>query len=243
MTTTNQNAQRDMAVVPTRVVKEGWAKKRSGRMHQWTSRYFTLNETGLTYKLKPDSTTMRGQFDFVASGKVTDIIEESLVKMKNNKLYTFWIVNPRMPNDKATANDDKNYDSEEEDGPDPANTNSNSNAAVVSGSPVPSNRNLQHIVRNELNTQKLQKELAEEQVDCHANHDNNVANGALVAAVAVGGVVVGAMTMVSVCLNVIMWHTFIICFAGLAWLSCFSIHMAFPPWALPAVCVIPSIHL
>ena len=185
--------------MPTRVVKEGWAKKRSGRMHQWTSRYFTLNETGLTYKLKPDSTTLRGQFDFVASGKVTDIIEESLVKMKNNKLYTFWIVNPRMPNDKATANDDKNYDSEEEDGPDPANTNSNSNAAVVNGSPVPSNRNLQHIVRNELNTQKLQKELAEEQVDCHANHDNNVANGALVAAVAVGGVVVGAMTMVSVC--------------------------------------------
>eukprot|EP01032_Pedospumella_encystans_P018027 gene18027-20536_t len=76
MTTTNQNAQRDLAVVPTRVVKEGWAKKRSGRMHQWTSRYFTLNETGLTYKLKPDSTTLRGQFDFVASGKVTDIIEE-----------------------------------------------------------------------------------------------------------------------------------------------------------------------
>lgn len=198
MATTNHSTE---AVVSARIVKEGWAKKRSGRMHQWTGRHFTLTEAGVTYKLKPESNTIRGKFDFVPGSKVTDIMEESIVKMKSNKLFSFWIVNPRAHNDKTAANDEKIYDSDEDDGPEATTTtNSASNAAVLgSGSPAPSNRNLQHIVRNELNTQKLQKEAADEQLEVHQNYDNNVASGALVAAVAVGGVVVGAMTMVSIC--------------------------------------------
>jgi len=168
-------------------------------MHQWTSRHFTLTEAGVTYKLKPDSNTIRGKFDFVPGSKVTDIMEESMVKMKSNKLYTFWIVNPRALNDKTAAHDEKADESDEEEGGDPAapnNHSTSSSALLGTGSPAPSNRNLQRIVCNEKNTHKLQKEAGEEQVDVHASHDNNVASGALVAAVAVGGVVVGALTMV-----------------------------------------------
>lgn len=123
-----------------------------------------------------------------------------MVKMKSNKLYTFWIVSPRAHNEKTAAQDEKADESDEEEGGDPTapnNHSTSSSALLGTGSPAPSNRNLQRIVCNEKNTQKLQKEAAEEQVDVHASHDNNVASGALVAAVAVGGVVVGAMTMVS----------------------------------------------
>ena len=197
-----------MPVASTRVMKEGMAKKRSGRMHQWTNRHFTLTDSGLFYKMKPDSTTVRGKFDFVPGSKVTDITEESFVKMKSNKLFSFWIVNPGTQKDKAASAEDKMDESDEENDEAEANrtvtntntasnTHSTSTSALLGNeSPVP-NRNLQHIVRNELNTQKKQKVMADEQVGAHQAHDNNVAQGALVAAVAVGGVVVGAMTMVS----------------------------------------------
>lgn len=189
------------STVITRTMKEGWVKKRSGRMHQWTNRYFILHDSSLSYKLKQDATTIRGTFNLVPGSVVTDIIEESLVKMKSNKLYSFWIVNPGAS--KPDKDDEKMYDSDEENEPgagDGKDTVSAPNAAATStsSSPAPVNRNLQHIVRNEVNTQKRQKVLAEEQVELHQAHDNTVSQGAYVAAaVAVGGVVVGAMTFVS----------------------------------------------
>ena len=131
---------------------------------------------------------------------VTDIIEESLVKMKSNKLYSFWIVNPGASKPEKGTEDDKMYDSDEENeaGDNKEAVASGAVAAPISSPTQPANRNLQHIVRNEVNTQKRQKELAEEQLELHQANDNNVSQGAYVAAaVAVGGVVVGAMTFVS----------------------------------------------
>jgi hypothetical protein len=43
--------------------KAGIAKKRIGRMHQWSSRYFILNGSKLSYKLKPESVNVRGSYD------------------------------------------------------------------------------------------------------------------------------------------------------------------------------------
>jgi hypothetical protein len=186
--------------VHSRVLKEGWVKRRNGRLHHWANRYFMLHDGGLTYKLKQDSGAVRGTFDFLPGTVVTDITEESLVKMKSNKLYSFWVVNPGGQNDKGAATDDKNYESDDDDEKEAdgkAVTTSGSSASQGATSPAPANRNLQNIVRNELETQKRQKESAEEQVELHQAHDSSVTQGAMVAAVAVGGVVVGAMTMVS----------------------------------------------
>ena len=198
-------ADKDSAVVIHSricILKEGWVKRRSGRMHQWANRYFMLHEAGLTYKLKADSTNIRGTFDFVPGTIVTDIIEESLVKMKSNKLYSFWVVNPSGQNEKGAPSDDKNYESDEDDEKEvdtrTITATTATDAAVTTTTTTATgstNRNLQNIVKNELKTQKRQKTSAEEQVELHQAHDSNVTQGAMVAAVAVGGVVVGAMTM------------------------------------------------
>jgi hypothetical protein len=181
-------------IVPAgRLVKEGVVKRRVGRMHQWNTRYFQLHENRLVYKLKQDTATVRGTFELVPGTIVTDIIEESLVKMKSTKLYSFWVVNP-SGNDKGSVTDEKNYESDEED--DKEVTTASAAGAVITTTVAPANRKLQSIVRNELETQKRQKESAEEQIELHQAHDSSTTQGAMVAAVAVGGVVVGAMTMV-----------------------------------------------
>jgi hypothetical protein len=45
--------------------KEGLLRKRSGRMHRWSHRYFILNGPQLSYKIKKDSDKNRGSFDLV----------------------------------------------------------------------------------------------------------------------------------------------------------------------------------
>jgi hypothetical protein len=194
----------------SRVVKEGFVKKRSGRMHQWTNRYFLLTQNSISYKLKQDSPAVRSAFDLVPGCVVTDINEDSLVKMKSNKMFSFWVVWPKLKCDKDK--EDKNEESDDSDDEAVragATTTSSSAAAVLpSGTTTESvaaapNRKLQDIVRNEVNTQKRKKEMAVEQLEVHHQHDSNVSNGAMIAAVAVGGVVVGALTMVrSVVYNV-----------------------------------------
>jgi hypothetical protein len=34
--------------------KIGWLRKRGGRMHRWSLRYFTLTGPHIAYKLKPE---------------------------------------------------------------------------------------------------------------------------------------------------------------------------------------------
>jgi hypothetical protein len=130
--------------------------------------------------------------------------------MKSNKMFSFWVVWPKLKCDKDK--EDKNEESDDSDDEAVragATTTSSSAAAVLpSGTTTESvaaapNRKLQDIVRNEVNTQKRKKEMAVEQLEVHHQHDSNVSNGAMIAAVAVGGVVVGALTMVrSVVYNV-----------------------------------------
>jgi len=45
--------------------KEGLLRKRSGRMHRWSHRYFILNGPQLSYKIKKESDKTRGSFDLV----------------------------------------------------------------------------------------------------------------------------------------------------------------------------------
>ena len=75
-------------------VKEGYARKRSGRMHQWSYRYFILSQhqlntpgsnttTGhevascfgcrLAYKLKADSISFKGSYDLLPGCVVTEV--------------------------------------------------------------------------------------------------------------------------------------------------------------------------
>ena len=187
----------------SKIVKEGWVKRRNGRMHRWTNRYFLLHDNKLTYKLDQDSNTVRGTFELVPGTVLTDITEESIVKMKSNKLYSFWVVNPGGSNEKGYESDDEDdRDGEAKVGtatvsPQTETPNPATGAVATTTAGQPANRNLQNIVRNELENQKRKKVSAEEQVELHHAHDSNVTQGAMVAAVAVGGVVVGAMTMVS----------------------------------------------
>lgn len=196
---------------PNIIMKEGYVKKRSGRMVQWTTRYFVLHETGLYYKLKQASDDhsdgiTRGKFEFVPGCIVTDIIEENRVNIKGKKLYSFWIV---WPHDKNVKNGDKNEndsDIEENDhiidmSKDIKETQikikdedlilrNNSNKTINT-----KNKDLQAIILREEDEQKRQKELVEEQVELHQAHDANVSNGAKIAAVTVGGFAIGALTM------------------------------------------------
>jgi hypothetical protein len=55
-------------------------------------------------------------------------------------------------------------------------------------------KDLQRIVESEVMCQRRQKDAAEEQIEIHHNHDSNVSMGIKVAALAAGGVVVGALT-------------------------------------------------
>jgi hypothetical protein len=53
------------------VEKEGILRKRSGRMHRWTSRYFILTATKISYKVKADATALKGTFDLAPGSIVT----------------------------------------------------------------------------------------------------------------------------------------------------------------------------
>jgi hypothetical protein len=192
------------------VKKEGFVKKRAGRMHQWTSRYFVLTNSSLAYKIKQDSRDFRNQYELTAGCVVTEVMDEN--KGSGGRIkFSFWVVWPKIG-----KHEEKNEDSEEEDeheghvgqapqaGATPMhnthntphkNTGADSGTGPASGTVVPTARDLQHIVRNEVSTQKRLAKKAEEQLEVHTNHDSSVSNGALVGAVVVGGVVVGALTM------------------------------------------------
>lgn len=163
---------------------EGVLKKRNGRMQQWTSRYFVLEGTRISYKLKQDSPSLRGSFDLVCGCQVTPIVEEGLKK----KLYTFWIVWPRDKNSKELEEAEDSGDEAEKDGVAAA-------EAINSGKPEPASKSkVVQSLQKQLDTQKRQRTLVEQQIDRHQAHDNSVQLGVKVAAVAVGGVVIGALT-------------------------------------------------
>jgi len=219
------------------IIKEGLLKKRSGRMVQWTTRYFTLYTTSLSYRTNQDqhvssrlSTTT--SYELVPGCLVTDITEEIRVNIKGKKLYSFWVV---WPHDKCNNNNNNNnidkevqsgrieFDSngeqhhctgttitsadtnisvDDNDGDSGHSALNAINQAIVSshGSSITGTiigrKDVQSIVASEVMIQNRQRQLVEEQVEKHQAHDINVATGAKIAAVALGGVAIGVMTMV-----------------------------------------------
>ena len=59
--------------------KEGLLRKRSGRMHRWSHRYFILNGPQLSYKIKKESDKTRGSFDLVPGIPIIIIITLILI--------------------------------------------------------------------------------------------------------------------------------------------------------------------
>lgn len=218
------------------IIKEGLLKKRSGRMVQWTTRYFTLYTTSLSYRTNQDqhvsSRLSTTSYELVPGCLVTDITEEIRVNIKGKKLYSFWIV---WPHDKCNNNyNNNNIDKEVQSGRIEIDSNGEQhhctgttitsadtnmsvddndgdsghsalnaiNQAIVSshGSSITGTtigrKDVQSIVASEVMIQNRQRQLVEEQVEKHQAHDINVATGAKIAAVALGGVAIGVMTMV-----------------------------------------------
>jgi len=66
--------------------KEGLLRKRSGRMHRWSHRYFILNGPQLSYKIKKESDKTRGSFDLVPGIPIilTIIIILILIRLYSN---------------------------------------------------------------------------------------------------------------------------------------------------------------
>lgn len=155
--------------------KEGVLRKRSGRYHSWSSRYFILSGPKLAYKIKNDSSTFKGTFDLVPGCMLTDIMEETVGVRK--KIYVFWLL---WPHDKTKTDDTKGEDDEEEEHDEETN-----------GKP----KDLKEIVCSERKQHERQQHQAEKQLEQHQAHDKNVGMSIRYGALAVaGGVVVGALT-------------------------------------------------
>jgi len=95
-TTTNNNNDNDNNLSE----KEGLLRKRSGRMHRWSHRYFILNGPQLSYKIKKESDKNRGSFDLVPGCIVTEVLEESIGTIKGKKIFSFWVVWPHDKREK-----------------------------------------------------------------------------------------------------------------------------------------------
>jgi hypothetical protein len=184
------------------IEKEGYVRKRGGRMHRWTSRYFVLTSTKISYKLKQDVTTFRDTFDLAPGCRVTDIVEESFSTIRGKKVYVFWLVWPHDKHSKADekAGDDSEDDEKEVAGKDKDPSHKDKEKDIeVKTDPKQSQleqktKDLKEIVESEQNEHRRQQHAAEVQIERHQKHDKNVSLGVKVAAVAVGGVLVGALT-------------------------------------------------
>jgi len=87
------------------VDKEGWIRKRGGRMHRWSHRYFILSGHQIIYKLKPDA-SVRGTFDLTSGCALTDIVKDSK-NGRGKKTFSFWIVWPYDKNLKPEPDKDE----------------------------------------------------------------------------------------------------------------------------------------
>lgn len=168
----------------SKIVKEGFLKKRKAKLHQWSQRYFVLTDRTLSYKIKSEAHEFKDSYDLVPGCIVTQIETETRASLKGRRLFSFWVV---WPHDKSKLKDDehhsKNVDSDDE--------KEATNAKEEEGNRV---KNLKSIVESEVWEHRKQKNIVEEQIEMHHQRDNNISLGAKVAAVTVGGVIVGALT-------------------------------------------------
>ena len=159
-------------------------------MRNWSSRYIMLTGPTLSYKLKADSKDVRGAFDLSPGCIVTEVNEESM-GIKGKKIFSFWIV---WPQDKHGNPDD---DKSAEKGHPPPNQPATINAASEESDDEEETlrpKDLKQIVASEVLTHKKQQQQVEEQIERHQAYDRNLSVGMKVAALSVGGVVIGALT-------------------------------------------------
>jgi hypothetical protein len=167
-------------------VKVGVLKKRSARLHQWNTRYFTLQGSKLSYKLKPDAANPRDTFDLIPGCIVTQVTE-CKSSISGKKLYSFWIVWPKSEDEAANppAKGDDSDDEKETVKDAPAGEDDLKSSKT---------RKLQQIAEQEALHLKQQKSHTEKQLEQLEARDGGISLGTKVAAVAVGGVVVGALS-------------------------------------------------
>ena len=184
--------------------KEGYMYKKGARMGRWLLRYWILNGPKISYKLKQDS-PIRGTFDLAKGCIVTEVFEDA-----DNKLFTFWLMWPEVDEEnsdldysKTNVDDFRSISGEDSDGEkvDHHNNDINPGERTYSQDTNPSSsnnvtgdRDFRKIVESEVKNQRTQQKLMEQEVEKHQIQDSNMSKGVKVAAVAVGGVVVGALT-------------------------------------------------
>ncbi len=176
---------------PDAIVKAGILKKRSNRLHQFNTRYFILQGSKLSYKIKANDATSRDTFDLIPGCVVTQV-KETKGSYSGKKLYNFWVVWPQF-----CKSDEKMDDESDEEGGGKLDTTTTT-ATSVSGREEESknakSRKLQQIAESEANNLKQHKVHTEKQIEQFEARDSTISLGTKVAAVAVGGVVVGGLT-------------------------------------------------
>jgi hypothetical protein len=172
------------------VMKTGVLKKRSARLHQWNTRYFMLEGPKLSYKLKASDSAVRDTFDLFPGCLVTQVTE-SKSGISGKKLYSFWIVWPAKGDEKAAHPPNTNAEGEVDSGDEGEkdNTNEGEGKELTKGT-----RNLHKVAEQEAQNLKSQKSQHEKTVTELEARDGGLSIGTKVAAVAVGGVVVGALS-------------------------------------------------
>jgi hypothetical protein len=191
------------------VCKEGILKKRSGRMSRWSTRYFILTTTKISYKIKESDAEFRACFDLVPGCICTETVEEQEKGMvKSKTLYSFWLVWPydKTGDEEASLLDENGSPIAINDDSSVNNTlvasnvvpNNNSNAVVSSTDNADESSNatpgLRHVVKTQKNTISKERSLVSEQLERHEAHDKNMNMIPKVAAVALGGIVITALT-------------------------------------------------
>ena len=180
--------------------KESYLYKKGARMGRWLLRYWILTGPKISYKLKQDS-PIRGTFDLAKGCIVTEVFEDA-----DNKLFTFWLMWPEIDEENPEQNYTKPSDlrtisNEDSDGEKEDNNNSNdinpgerTYSQDTNLSNAIGDRDFRKIVETEVKNQRTHQKLMEQEVEKHQLQDSNMSKGVKVAAVAVGGVVVGALT-------------------------------------------------
>ena len=160
----------------------GTLKKRAGRYSRWCNRYFNLIGNRLEYKLTEDAADVRATFDLAPGCRVTDMIVEG----RGKKLYTFWLV---WPFDKSS--DDKGGDVDNSDEDEEGAVTSSHNDST-GGEPNP--KGLKQLLTDQQQVAFREKKFVQKQIEKHHAHDKSVGMVPKVAAVALGGLLVGAFT-------------------------------------------------
>jgi hypothetical protein len=156
--------------------RTGTVKKRSGRLHQWTTRFFILDSKTFTlsYKLKNDPNAQpRATFELAPGCLVTDVVEETHM---NKKLFSFWVV---WPHDKKSKTENgEPIDSDDEASPLPLPDASSYKEDVDDKEDDKAKaKNLKNIVENEVLMNKRQRHAVEKQLERHHAHDAGVSMG------------------------------------------------------------------